>query len=84
MKFLFFIFVVDIRVSGVGVLLCFVGNVFFVSDTGKRVLRTLSRPTRTGGYKFYTSDEENNVANTMTSKEQKNDVKIMQNEAKTV
>ena len=51
-KFLFFIFVVDIRVSGVGVLLCFVGNVFFVSDTGKRVLRTLPRPTRTGGYKL--------------------------------
>ena len=51
-KFLFFIFVVDIRVSGVGVLLCFVGNVFFVSDTGKRVLRTLPRPTRTGGYKY--------------------------------
>ena len=51
-KFLFFIFLVDIRVSGVGVLLCFVGNVFFVSDTGERVLRTLPRPTRTGGYKF--------------------------------
>ena len=51
-EFLFFIFVVSIRVSGVGVLLCFVGNVFFVSDTGKRVLRTLPRPTRTGGYKF--------------------------------
>ena len=51
-KFLFFIFVVGIRVSGVGVLLCFVGNVFFVSDTGKRVLRTLPRPTRTGGYKL--------------------------------
>ena len=48
-KFLFFIFVVDNRVSGVGVLLCFVGNIFFVSETGKRVLRTLPRPTRTGG-----------------------------------
>ena len=52
-KFLFFIFVVGIRVSGVGVLLCFVGNVFFVSDTGERVLRTLPRPTRTGGYKYH-------------------------------
>ena len=51
-KFFLFTFVVDIRVSGVGVLLCFVVNVFFASGTGKRVLRTLPRPTRTGGYKL--------------------------------
>ena len=56
-KFLLFIFVVDNRVSGVGVLLCFVGKIFCVSETGKRVLRTLPRPTRTGGYKLYSREQ---------------------------